>query len=410
VTLRNWAGNIVFSTERLHLPRTVDDLQQIVATVPYVRALGTRHSFNRIADTTGDLISLAELTTPIAIDETARTVVVGGGTRYGELGAELEAHGWALHNLGSLPHISVGGAAATGTHGSGNTNACLATAAVAIEFVAGTGELVRLDRSHASFPGAVLALGALGIVTQLILAIEPSYQVRQDVWLDAPSATVIDNIDAIMAAGYSVSLFTTWSRPEVIDQIWVKSRTDAPIADGRAWGARPADVAQHPILGEDGATATQQFGVPGPWNARLPHFRLEFTPSNGDEQQSEYLLPREHAAAALATLRRLDLGAALQVCEVRTVAADELWLSPCHGRDTVALHFTWWDDDALVQPVVAALEAALEQYDARPHWAKVFRANPARHYPQLGAFRELLATYDPQRRFGNGFLESYIYD
>jgi xylitol oxidase len=409
VTLRNWAGNVAFSTDRLHRPRTVDELQHLVASTARVRALGTGHSFNRIADTTGDLVSLRDLETPTTIDPDARSVTVGGGVRYGELTSELQEHGWALHNLGSLPHISIAGACATGTHGSGETNRCLAAAANAIEFVSGTGELVRLDRSDDTFPGAVLALGALGMVTALTLDIEESYEIRQDVWLDAPLATVIDRLDEIMGAGYSVSVFTHWSRPDVVDQIWVKSRTDRPLADGRAWGARAADAAQHPIIGQDAATATQQLGVPGPWNARLPHFRLEFTPSNGDEQQSEYLLPREHGPAALRALRQLDLQAALQVCEVRTVAADELWLSPCHGRDTLGLHFTWVDDDALVQDAVAALETALDPFDARPHWGKVFHAGPGRHYPRLADFRRLIDSYDPQRRFGNDFLERFVY-
>ena len=407
--LRNWAGNITFGTDRLHTPRTVDELQHLVATTGRVRALGTGHSFNRIADSTADLVSVRELDVPIVIDAGNRTVEVGGGTRYGELSGELQRHGWALHNLGSLPHISVAGACATGTHGSGEANRCLAAAAVAVEFVRGDGELVRVDKTDESFGGCVLALGALGIVTRLTLAIEPSYEMRQDVQLDVPLATATDRLFEILGAGYSVSMFTTWARPDVIDQIWVKSRTDRPLVDGRSWGGRAAQAAQHPIIGQDGATATQQLGVPGPWNERLPHFRMEFTPSNGDEQQSEYLLPREHGPAALQALRGLDLSAALQVCEVRAIAADELWLSPCHGRDTVALHFTWFDDDALVQPAVAALEEALAPFDARPHWGKVFQADPRPHYPRLAEFAALCARYDPDRRFGNDFVERYVY-
>jgi xylitol oxidase len=403
----NWAGNVVFSTDRLRRPRTVDELQQLVAASPRIRALGTGHSFNRIADTTGELVGVGELEIPIELDEQARTVTVGGGTRYGELTTELEARGWALHNLGSLPHISIAGACATGTHGSGSANRCLTTAATAVEFVRADGELVTIDRTDATFGGTVLALGALGIVTRLTLTIEPSYEVRQDVWLDLPLPNFLADLDAIMAAGYSVSAFTTWSRPDVIDQLWVKSRTTPP--DGRAWGARPADTAQHPIAGQDAATATQQLGVPGPWNARLPHFRIEFTPSNGEEQQSEYLLPRERGADALRALHDVDLQAALQICEVRTVAADDLWLSPCHGRDTLGLHFTWVDDDDLIADAVGRLEAALAPFDARPHWGKVFHGDPRRHYPRLAQFRALIDSYDPGRKFGNEFLERWIY-
>ncbi len=407
--VQNWAGNVVFSTERLHRPRTVEELQQLVSSTPQLRALGTGHSFNRIADTTGELVSVRDLAVPTVIDEGTRSVEVGGGTRYGELTTELQAHGWALHNLGSLPHISVAGACSTGTHGSGSGNKCLAAAAIALEFVRGDGELVRLDRTDDAFSGAVIALGALGIVTRLTLAVEHSYEVRQDVWLDLPLARFVDDLDAIMAAGYSVSAFTTWSRPDVFEQLWIKSRTDRPIADGRDWGARPADTAQHPVPGQDASTATQQLGEPGAWNARLPHFRLEFTPSNGDEQQTEYLLPREHGPAALMALREVDLHGVLQICEVRTVAADDLWLSPCRGRDTIALHFTWIDDDAQVADAVTRVEAALAQFDARPHWGKVFRTDPRPHYPQLAAFGKLVDRYDPQHKFGNDFLDRYVY-
>jgi xylitol oxidase len=408
VTLRNWAGNIVFSTERLHRPRTVAELQDLVARTPRIRALGTGHSFNPIADSGGDLVSAADLELPIEIDEEQRTVTLGAGITYGELASTLERAGWALHNLGSLPHISVAGACATGTHGSGDGNRCLAAAAVAVEFVRGDGELVRLDENDPRFPGAVLALGALGIVTRLALRIEPSYRMRQDVWLGAPVDTVLTELDAVLSAGYSVSLFTTWTG-ETIDQIWVKSREDHPPADGRAWGAAAADVAQHPIPGQDATATTQQLGRPGPWNERLPHFRLEFTPSAGEEQQSEYLVPRRHGAAAIEAVRALDLRGVLQVNEIRSVAADALWLSPFRERNSVALHFTWIDDTARVRAAVASLETALAPFDARPHWGKVFCTDPSAHYPQLGAFRELVAEFDPEHRFGNRFLDRFIH-
>lgn len=341
------------------------------------------------------------------IDPDARTVTLGGGLRYGQLTPVLHEAGWALHNLGSLPHISVAGAFATGTHGSGERNGCLATAAVAVEFVRADGRLVRLARGDAAFPGAVVALGALGVVTRLTLAVEPTYDVRQDVWVGAPFAAVRDRLDDVLAAGHSVSIFTTWSG-DTVDQIWVKSRGGAPVADGRAWGAVAATSAVHPVPGEDPSACTVQGGVPGPWHARLPHFRLEFTPSSGDEQQSEYLVAREHGAAALDALRGLDLSAALQVSEVRAVAADDLWLSPFQGRDAVALHFTWVDDDVLVGRAVDAVEEALAPFAPRPHWGKVFHLDPRPLYPRLDDFRALVAEHDPGATFGSDFLARYV--
>jgi alditol oxidase len=410
--VRNWAGNVTFAAQRLHRPGSVDELQHLVASTPRIRALGTGHSFNRIADTTGDLVTVAGITGDTVLDEQRMTVDIRAGATYGELGAQLAASGWALHNLGSLPHISVAGACATGTHGSGDANACLAAAAVAVEFVRGDGELVRVSDEDPAFPGSVLALGALGVVTRLTLAVQPTYGVRQNVWLDAPLATVADRLGEIMSSGYSVSLFTDWSRPDRVDKIWTKSRTDEEPLDGQQWGARRADTPQHPITGEDASAATGQLGVAGSWHERLPHFRAEFTPSVGHEQQSEYLLPREHGPAALLALRAIDLRPALAVCEVRTVAPDELWLSPCHDRDTVAFHFTWVDDDELVHRAVTTVERAFAPFGARPHWGKVFamdRDEVAAHYPQLAGVGQLAAQHDPERRFGNMFLERFLY-
>jgi len=415
VELRNWAGNITFSTERLHRPTSVEELQELVASSDRIRALGSGHSFNRVADTTGDLVTVRDLAGEVTIDPENRTADVPAGARYGEVTIALQAQGWALHNLGSLPHISVAGACATGTHGSGVKNGNLSTAARAIEFVRADGEVVKLSQAEHpnTFPGAVLSLGALGITARLTLAIEPTYDVRQHVWLDLPTTNAIEHVDEITAAGYSVSLFTDWSRPDTIDKVWVKSRddTDAPA---ERWGARLASTPQHPITGQDTDAATEQLGVPGPWNERLPHFRLAFTPSAGEEQQTEYLLPREHAGAAIAALRGIagTIRDALQVCEIRTIAADELWLSPSHGRDTVALHFTWVDDDALVHRAVQAIETAIAGFDPRPHWGKVFLMDPAQvrsHYPQLPAFQQLAQECDPNRKLGNAYLERFVY-
>jgi xylitol oxidase len=410
--LRNWAGNVVFSTGVLHQPASVPELQEIVSGSRQVRALGSGHSFNRVADTAGALILVAGLPQDITIDTASATAEVPAGASYAQVSQALEAHGWALPNLASLLRISIAGACCTGTHGSGDQLACLASHAVGVEFVRADGELVRVGRSDPAFPGSVLTLGALGIMTRLRLAVIPSFTVRQTVWVDLPLASAAEHFDAIMAAAYSVSMFRDWSRPGLIDALWLKSLPDDPPADAGAWGARPATMALHPIPGQDPAPATPQLGNAGPWHLRLPHFRPEFAPSVGNEQQSEYFVPREYGPAALLALARLDLARSLYVCEVRTVAPDELWLSPYRERPTVAIHFTWINDDEAVAAGVAAVEAALEHLDARPHWAKVFRMPPERlqpHYPDLLGFRALAERHDPDRKFGNPFLARYIY-
>jgi alditol oxidase len=410
--IRNWAHSVTFSSGLLLKPHTVAQLQDVVAHESLLHALGTGHSFSRVADGAGVLVTVAGLDIATEIDEAAGTVTVPAGARYGEVAVALEARGLALPNLGSLPHISVAGACATGTHGSGDRNQCLAASVVGVEFVSADGSLVHVRRGDPDFAGSVLALGALGVVTRLTLSVEPSYAVRQDVWVDAPVERVAEHLDEVLAAGYSVSVFSGLSRPDVVDAIWVKSRAGVDLVDGTAWGATPAAGAVHPIAGVDPTTATEQLGVEGRWHERLPHFRMAFTPSNGDEQQTEYLVPREHGAAALRAVAALDLKAALQVFELRSVAADDLWLSQCHGRDTVALHFTWVNDDLRVGRAVAALEAALDAFDPRPHWGKVFAMDAKRvreHYPKLPQFAQLAAKHDPNRKFGNDFLETYVY-
>jgi xylitol oxidase len=406
--MKNWAGNITFSAEP-HRPRSVEELQELVGGSERVRVLGTGHSFNRIADTADTLVSVLDLPKTIEIAADRRSVRVAGGLRYGEVTAALEADGLALHNLGSLPHISVAGACSTGTHGSGNTNGTLASAVVRIEFVGADGSLVSLDRSDADFDGAIVALGALGVTTHLTLAVEPSYEISQVVYDGLPVERLEADFDEVFASAYSVSAFTDWVDPEVM--VWRKAKQ---IELAPEWlGARLADGARHPIKTMPADFATQQGGVPGPWNARLPHFRLEFTPSNGEELQSEYFLPRSQAAAAIDQMRALGnkMAAVIQVSELRTIAADTLWLSPSQGRDTVAFHFTWIQDETAVRPVVESLENALLPLGARPHWGKVFAADAATLracYPKVADFTGLADRHDPAGKFRNDYLNTYL--
>jgi alditol oxidase len=413
----NWAGNVTFSAGCLYQPSSVPQLRQVVAGSKRIRALGTGHSFSRIADSPGDLVSLAGLPRLIDVDTARSEVTVGGGLAYGELAVVLNAAGLALHNLASLPHISVVGACATGTHGSGEHNGNLATAVTAVEMVTAEGDLVTASRESdpGRFPGMVVGLGALGIVSRLTLAAEPAFQVRQHVYEDLPWAQVTGNFDEIVASGYSVSLFTDWRRAR-FRQVWLKRRAgaaDSWAAEPRWMGGRLADGPRHPVPGMPPEHCTQQLGVPGPWHERLPHFRLEFTPSSGDELQSEYLLPRASAIDGLDALRPIAgrMAPVLRICEVRTVAADRAWLSPSYLRDTVAFHFTWVKDWAAVAPVLSLIEERLAPLDARPHWGKLFRTSPRAMpglYPRLGDFRQLMHCFDPAGKFRNDLIDRYL--
>ncbi|MFE1884686.1 FAD-binding protein [Streptomyces diastatochromogenes] len=408
----NWARNITYAAEEFHRPRSLDALRTLVARGARVRVLGSGHSFNEIADPGADgvLLSIADLPPVIDVDSTARTVRVSGGVRYAELARTVHAHGLALPNMASLPHISVAGSVATGTHGSGVGNGPLGAAVREVELVTADGSTVSIARGDARFDGAVTSLGALGVVTALTLDLEPSYEVEQYVFTELP----LDGLDfgAVAGAAYSVSLFTDWRRPG-FGQVWVKRRTDQEPVDF-PWAA-PATEAMHPVPGMPAGNCTEQFGVPGPWHERLPHFRAEFTPSSGAELQSEYLLPRSAAVEALYAIDgiRSTVAGVLQTCEVRTVAADPQWLSPAHGRDSVALHFTWVEDTAAVLPVVRRVEEALDAFDPRPHWGKVFTVPSAvlrGRYARLADFRALAQTLDPTGKFTNPFVRGVLGD
>jgi xylitol oxidase len=411
-TVTNWARNITYTAKEFHRPRSLDALRSLVAGSARVRVLGSGHSFNRIADPgpEGVLVSVAGLPPAVEVDAAARTVRVAGGVRYAELARAVHARGLALPNMASLPHISVAGSVATGTHGSGVANGSLATPVREVELVLADGSTARIARGDAGFDGAVTSLGALGAVTALTLELEAAYDMAQTVYTELP----LDGLDfaAVSGAAYSVSLFTDWREPG-FRQVWVKRRTDRPAVDF-GWAA-PATEAMHPVPGMPAGNCTQQFGVPGPWHERLPHFRAEFTPSSGDELQSEYLLPRQAAVDALHAVDgiRRTVAPVLQTCEVRTIAADPQWLSPAHGRDSVALHFTWVDDLAAVLPVVRRLEAALEPFDPRPHWGKVY-AVPGEvlrgRYPRLADFRALARNLDPEGKFTNPFVADVLQD
>jgi xylitol oxidase len=414
VTRTNWAGNVGFRAAEVAQPTDLGQLQAAVARASRVRVVGAGHSFNRIADTTGLLLDLSRLPAELDIDTAAARVRISGGLRYGDIVTAVDRAGLALPNLPSLPHVTVAGAIATGTHGSGDANRGLAAAVRELELVTASGELVTVSRDSADFHAAAVSLGALGVVHALALELEPAFEIAQTVYTGVDLDAALGRIDDVLAAAYSVSVFTDWQYGGHT-QIWAKQRTDEAPLPPRWLGGRPAGTPQHPLPGGDGLAATEQLGVPGPWYARLPHFRLEFTPSNGHELQSEFFVDRAHGPAAVRAVAQLApvLAPVLQIGELRSIRSDEFWLSPTSGIDSLGLHFTWVLDEPAVRDAVAALEAALAPFDPRPHWAKVFTlpAGTVRaRYSRLGEFAALAARWDPQRTFANAFLEHYLYE
>ena len=414
---RNWAGNFEYSTTNWHEPESIEDVQHLVSRLNKLRVIGTRHSFNRIADSNENIVSLQKLNKVLSIDQEKQTVTVEAGIKYGDLCHVLQQHGYALHNLASLPHISVAGACATATHGSGNDNQNLAAAVCAMEMVTADGSLVTFskEKSEEELHGAVVGLGGLGVVTKLTLEILPSHQMRQDVYENLPLEQLEYNFDSIYSSAYSVSLFTDW-KDNMFNQVWLKSK----LSDSQSfsigdnfYGAKAAKENLHPVPGVSAENCTAQLGEPGNPLDRLPHFRMDFTPSKGQELQSEYILAREHAYDALCAISEIQekIAPHLLISEVRTIAQDELWLSPAYKQDSVAIHFTWQDKWAEVQQVLPLIEAQLEPFQAKPHWGKLFTTSPAKIqslYEKMPAFQELLMKYDPEGKFRNSFLDKYI--
>jgi xylitol oxidase len=391
---------------------TIEQVQEIIANAPSVRILGSRHSFNDIADSS-ELITLETMPMDVVVDHAANTVSFNAALKYGELVETLNAEDVALHNLASLPHISVAGAVATATHGSGQKNGNLATSVAGLELVTSGGEIIEASRGEPDFDGLVVGLGALGAVTRITLDVEPAYEMRQRVFEDLSWEALFEHFDEIVACGYSVSIFTRWG--ETIDQVWVKSRVrDEPEqVESDLFGAVAAAVDRHPILGLDASSCTPQLGRAGPWAERLPHFRMGFTPSSGEELQSEYLFPRRYAIEAMEAVRSLAdrIQPILQVSEIRAVAADQLWMSMNYGEDTIGIHFTWKPEQDAVEEMLVQLETALLPFGARPHWGKLFKADAmaiAPLYERMSDFVRLVERLDPRGAFSNSWLKTHV--
>ncbi|MGZ4732590.1 MAG: FAD-binding protein [Terriglobales bacterium] len=413
----NWAGNYQYSTDRLLQPKTVEEVQKAVKSCNKLKALGARHSFNGIADSRENQVSL-KLLDQIALDPKSRTVTVGGGVTYGQLAPYIDAQGFAVHNLASLPHVSVAGACATATHGSGSKNGNLSTAVSAMEMVTADGEVVTLSRQKDGerFPGAVVGLGGLGVVTKVTLDVQPTFQVRQVVYENLSLAQLENHLDDIFSSAYSVSLFTDWQNHRAT-QVWIKRRVEpgAPFEfASEFYGAKLATQKLHPLAGHSAENCTEQMGIPGPWYERVPHFRMNFTPSSGAELQSEYFVPRDRGYEAILAVEKLRdrVGPHLFISELRTIDADDLWMSTAYQRPSLAIHFTWKPEWPAVKQLLPVIEEQLSSFDARPHWAKLFTMPPSRLkslYAKLPDYQELLKHYDARGKFRNEFLDTNIY-
>ena len=416
--LSNWAGNLEYGTSNVHYPKTQEEVQEVVKKCTKLKALGSRHSFNKIADSTDNQVSLKEMNKVISIDKASHTVTVEGGMKYGELAPHLHENGYALPNLASLPHIAIAGACATATHGSGIKNGNLSTAVSAIEFVNASGDIVVLSKKKDGdqFYGAVVGLGALGVITKVTLELQPTFNMKQVVYRNLPIGELKNNFENLQSQGYSVSLFTDWKNKN-INEVWIKKlvkNNDTAAAAPELYGAKLATQNVHPIEDQSAENVTEQMDVAGPWYERLPHFKMGFMPSVGKELQSEYFVPIEHAYEAMTAIEKLHekISPHLFISEIRTIHEDNFWMSPCYKRTCVAIHTTWKQETETVMNLLPLFEEQLAPFHARPHWAKLFTIPPSvlqSRYEKLADFKSLVKQYDAEGNFQNEFLSRNLY-
>jgi len=255
------------------------------------------------------------------------------------------------------------------------------------------------------------------VITKITVDVQPTYQVAQSVYENLSMAQLEKHLEQIFASGYSVSLFTDWQNHR-ITQVWIKRRLEpgagAPKFAPDFYGATLATKKLHPIAGHSAESCTEQGGVPGPWYERLPHFKMNFTPSSGAELQTEYFVPRDKGYEAILAVEELrdQIIPHLFVTELRTIADDDLWISMAYKRPSMAIHFTWKPEWPAVKQILPQIEEKLARFDTRPHWAKLFTVPHTRLkqlYTRMPEYQALLEHYDPKGKFRNDYLNTNIF-
>lgn len=412
---KNWVGNLQYNSKKYFQPERVGQIQELVKNSKRIKTLGSRHCFNSIADCDETHLSLAKMNKMLAIDENEMTVTIEGGAQYSDFCVELNEAGFALPNLASLANISVVGACATATHGSGVNNQSLASSISEIELVDGNGGIITLSRQKDAekFNGVVVNIGAIGIVTKLKLDIEKSFQVRQDLFENLSIEQLAENFDEITSSGYSVSLFTNFQKS--IRVMNIKRRIDENISDlpKEFFGATAAKESIN-SRGIPDTNRSPQMGVSGCWFECLPHFKFSKQLIQGEEIQSEYYVERKNAVEAILALEEISniIFPQIIVAEIRSIKADNHWLSPFYRGDSVGIHFSWKLNEREVMKILPEIEKVLAPYKPIPHWGKLFtisREELHAYYPKMSEFIGLCEEFDPNGKFRNEYLNKYIF-
>lgn len=412
--MKNWAGNLTFLAEEFIEIESIPQLQKIVEKSKKLKVLGTGHSFSEITDTNGTLISLKKIPPEIEIDPISKSVSVNAGTSYSVLSKYLESNGWALPNLASLGEITVAGAIMTGTHGSGSKNKVLSDSVIELQLVLASGDQLIINRQDFDdFAGFIVSFGSLGVVTRVKLRIIESFSMKQFVYENISISSVAKNFDEIFNSAYSVSYFGSWAE-NTTGQIWMKflDQAEFPHLSPEAFGGNLANSNQHPVKINDPSPCTEQMGVTGKWLYRLPHFKLDSSAASGDEVQTEYLVDRNYVNEYIAGLSAIgnEISPRVYATEIRTMAADDLWLSGAYARDTVGFHFTWKKSKELAS-FLPKIEEVLGKHQGRPHWGKLFSTSKEQiitRYPRYQDFKNLLNRYDSNGKFSNNFIDKFF--
>lgn len=383
----NWAGNVTAPTAELARPHDEEELRAVLAAAAAsgrrVRTAGRGHSFSYLVHTEDLIIDLGALCGVHEVDAASRTAWVGAGSPIYTLGAALWAHGLSLPNQGDIDTQSIGGAVATGTHGTGVTLGCLSRGVDAVRLVLADGTSLQCDADHEPelFGAARVSLGALGVITALRLRLDEAYHLHERTWMADTDACLAD-LDALIAATRHFEFF------------WMP-QTDRCFCK-----------ALHPHPGPPDPRPDQPF-------ERVDRAYKVFPSVRSNRfVEMEFAVPAEQGPACFAELRALMLTRHRDIVwplEYRTLAADDTWIGPASGRPTVTLSV---HQDAALEhrPFFADAEAVFRNHGGRPHWGKLHSfggAELAAAYPRWDEFWSVADEVDPDRRFRNHYLAAW---
>uniref|UniRef100_A0A915D0Y3 FAD-binding PCMH-type domain-containing protein n=1 Tax=Ditylenchus dipsaci TaxID=166011 RepID=A0A915D0Y3_9BILA len=420
--LLNWGGNFNFSTQDIKYPTTTAGVQQLVKECKgKIRPVGTRHSFSEIANTNDTLICLVHMNLILSVDPSVPSVTVQAGITYTDLIPFLQSIGLAIPMMASLGEISIAGAINTAVHGSGAGIGNLATQVLGLQMVLADGSVVQYSKGQndTELAAATVGLGALGIVTQVTLQAQPTYNLAINVFENMDMSVLDTQLYNITHSGYAINMWSTFGTPGVLDQVWITTKVDSNGVNAygnvsQLYGAPAATAQSSPIAALPPTYVVPQMGIVGPYYERLTDYDLGLSGQEGQQTQSEYYVDFDDFVPALKALQTLsaEINAVVYVALFRITEKDELWMSPQYKKTTMAIHFSWQPKLDQVMALLPKIEAALAPFNPIPHWGKLYTLKPEQYLPLLPKYpewREQVELHDPTHKFRNKWLEENIF-